>query len=109
MNFIKESQDLNKLNKYFCLNSKSFCDFSVGAKYLWKDEFRCEYFDDGENLVIKESTRDYENAFYFPFGKDADKSLNLIENYALKNYRELKFCCLTLEQAEFLQKRYKRT
>ncbi len=96
-----------KLIKDYLLGADArFCDLSLGVKYMWRDDFICEYAFYNKTLIIKESTPDYNDAFYFPIGDDVAGGIEQIENYAKTKNIPLKFCCLDNAQAGALCQRY---
>lgn len=84
----------------------SFCDISMGVKYMWRDDFKIDYAIIEDTLIMKETCRDYSNAFYYPIGKNPQKALALIEEYCVREGVPLKFCCIDNEVAGQLSLRY---
>lgn len=105
--FNKLAKNVGVIKKYLPFIKDGFCDLSLGVKYIWREEFVCEYLELNETLILKEKTREYQNAFYFPIGKDVKSALDFIDDFTNENGITLTFCCLTKEQADFLEKRYK--
>ena len=83
-----------------------FCDYSVGAKFIWRDEFIIDYAIYNDTLIMKESCEDYNTAFYYPIGKDVNGALEAIEKYCAEKEIPLFFCCIDNEKAGFLLERY---
>lgn len=104
--FKKLGKDVNLIKDYLLTGNVPFCDLTLGVKYMWRDDFVCEYAIVNDTLIIKEDTPDYKNAFYYPIGKNVEGALCEIENYTRKNNLPLKFCCLNNEQAAILSERY---
>lgn len=102
------SGDVMKIYEYI-KDCPNFCDLSIGVKYIWRDEFRIDYAIYNDTLILRESCKDYDNAFYFPIGNDELGALLEIENYCQENRQPLKFCLLTEEQKTFLANRYEDT
>lgn len=93
--------------KPFIINAQpDFCDLTLGVKYMWRDDFVCEYAIFDQTLILKENTPDYKNAFYYPIGKNPIGALEQIENYAKHSNFPLTFCCLSNAQAAELSQRY---
>jgi len=107
LKFLPLGKNVEKIKDFIFKSTISFCDISLGAKYLWRDEFKIEYSVYNDTLILKESTREYKDVFYFPMGEDVDGALNKIEEYARINHIILKFCCLDKATIDFLTKRYK--
>ena len=106
LEFKRLEKDVVFLNDYIKQSTISFCDISVGVRYMWGDEFVVDYCVYNDTLIMKESSPDYKNAFYYPMGKDVDGALNQIEKYCLANHQTLNFCCLDNATASQLSKRY---
>ena len=96
------------LKEYFESSPVSFCDLSVGTKYLWRDTFVCYYSFYNDTLILAESCPDYDLAFYYPIGNDVDGALTAIEDYCKKNGLALRYCCIDNERAVKLLDRYPR-
>ena len=93
--------------KPFIMNAQpNFCDLTLGVKYMWRDDFVCEYAIFDNTLIIKESTPDYKSAFYYPIGANPTGALLEIEKYAKNNDMPLTFCCLSNAEAAELSQRY---
>lgn len=102
-------ENVKRFGKYFERSKARFCDFSVGVKYMWREDFVISYAFFNDTLIMRESCADYKNAFYFPFAENADDenaALKEIEDYCASRKEELKFCCIDDETAEKLKKRY---
>lgn len=84
-----------------------FCDISVGTKYMWRDEFKADYAIFDRTLILKESTKDYKNAFYYPIGENIDGAMEKIQEYCTQKNIPLLFCCIDNERAVKLVERYK--
>lgn len=95
------------LKDYFENSPVSFCDISVGNKYMWRDLFVQEYAIIDDTLICCESTKDYQNAFYFPMGKNEENALKEIESYQKSRGEDVLFCCIDNEKASFLTTRYR--
>ncbi len=104
--FTKLGKNTSLLEKYFNEIEPYFCDLTVGTRYIWRDEFNIEYAEYDETLILKESGEGFEAGFYFPIGKNPLGALEELENYTLKNFIPLNFCCLKETELEFLKKRY---
>ncbi len=94
------------LKDFFDRSPVSFCDLTVGTKYLWRDTFKIQYQIVDNTLIIAESCKDYDLAFYYPIGDDVSLALEMIEEYCKENAVPLKFCCIDNERAAELIKRY---
>jgi len=106
LNFNRLKKDTEKIKEFLELSETRFCDLTVGVRYLWRDAFKVDYAIYSDTLIMKETCRDYSNAFYFPIGKDVPSALSEIENYCVVSHTPLIFCCLTEEQLAFLENRY---
>lgn len=94
------------IRKYLETSPISFCDLSIGVKYMWRDDFKI-YFDIVEDtLIMAESCRDYDFAFYYPIGANTLNALLEMENYCKQKNLELKFCCIDENHLEILKERY---
>ena len=106
LNFKPLKGQVEIIKEYINSSDIEFCDISIGAKYMWRDVYFIDYAFCGETLILKESCESYQNAFYFPFGKEIDKALCEIEEYCIANSIPLLFCCIDNEKAKFLKNRY---
>ncbi len=107
--FLPLGKTVKKIEKYLSKSKVSFCDISLGAKYLWRDEFNIEYAIVNDTLILKESCRDYKDAFYYPMGEDEESALQSIEDYTRSKHIPLIYCCLDKEREETLKNRYEFT
>lgn len=108
-NFKKIGENVAIIKKYAPLSKTGICDFSAGVKYIWREHFASEYVEIDDTLVLKETTKEYKNAFYYPVGKSEILALDFIDEYVKENGIDLAFCCLNKEQVDYLQTRYKKT
>ena len=106
LDFRALGEKVNAIKNYIELGDGYFCDLTLGMKYMWRKEFVIDYAVDSDTLIMKESSRDYTDAFYFPIGENQKKALKSIEEYARAKNIPLVFCCLNDTQAENLAKRY---
>lgn len=106
MQFKRLDKDVNIIEKYLKQSEISFCDLSLGVRFMWGDEFVVDYCIVNDTLICKETCPDYKDAFYYPIGKDVDGALSLIEEYTQKQNIPLKFCCIDNRIAGHLSKRY---
>ena len=104
--FKRLDKDVLKIKEYMEKSPIEFCDLSIGAKYLWRDEFVIDYAIIDDTLIMKETCKDYKDAFYMPIGKNVEKGLEEIENYQKLKGDTLKFCCIDNDTAEYFIKRY---
>lgn len=104
--FKRLGKNVNEIKDFILNPPAEFCDMSLGAKYIWRDEFVIDYAFVGNSLVIKESCPDYKDRFYYPFGTDAEKALSAIEEYCKTNALPLVFCCIDNALAASLTARY---
>ena len=102
MQFTKLDEKVEILEKYFPLSEISFCDISVGEKYMWRNYFQIEYAIINDTLIMKESSPTYKDVFYFPMGKDVDGALIEIEAYCQQNHIPLTFCCIDEKVKDYL-------
>ncbi len=106
LNFTPLDKDVLKIKGYPERSNISFCDISLGVKYMWRKDFRIDYAFFGDTLIMKETCRDYKNAFYYPIGGNEEGALLEIENYCIRTGTPLKFCCIDNETAVKLSARY---
>ena len=102
----KPLTDVNLIKNYLNSSKISFCDLTVGVRYLWRDAFNVDYAIFDNTLIMKETCRDYKNAFYFPIGDNISGALSEIENYCKSSGIPLKFCYIDEERKLFLENRY---
>lgn len=106
LEFTRLNENVSVIEKYIKQSEISFCDISLGVRYMWRDDFVVDYAIFNDTLIMKESSPDYSGAFYYPMGKDVDGALNEIEKYTLENHLPLVFCCLDNRVAAQMAKRY---
>ena len=106
LKFNRLNKNVNEIKDFLLNPPAEFCDMSIGAKYIWRDEFIIDYAYIGKSLVIKESCPDYKDRFYYPFGEDAELSLTAIEAYCKNKGLPLIFCCIDNALAAYLTARY---
>lgn len=106
LEFKSLDKDVKTIEKYLNMSTISFCDISLGIKYMWREDFIIDYTIYNDTLIMKESCSDYKDAFYYPMGMDIDGALVAIEEYCAKKNLPLKFCCLDNLTAAGLSKRY---
>ncbi len=94
------------IKKYLEQSPISFCDISVGAKYMWRKKYVIDFCILNDTLVMKEKGPNYDGSFYYPIGNDVDGAVDAIENYCKENFLPFKFCCIDDEIAEILRKKY---
>ena len=76
-----EKEYIFEIKDYLIQYGGAFCDLSVGVKYMWRDDFKIDYAIYNNTLIMKETSPDYENAFYYPLGQDVLCALEQIEEY----------------------------
>ena len=104
--FKKLGKNVKIIEKYLLQSEISFCDISLGIKYMWREDFVIDYAIFNDTLIMKETSPDYKDAFYYPMGADVEGALIAIEEYAKSNNTPLMFCCLDNLTAAALAKRY---
>lgn len=108
LEFKKLGKDVLEIKRYIDNAEISFCDISIGMKYMWRNEYVVDYAIYNDTLVMKERGPDYTDVFYFPFGKDVDGTLLKIEEYCKSNNLPLIFGCVDNSHSAFLTRRYKK-
>ncbi len=107
MQFTKlTKENINLIKEYFPLSEISFCDISVGAKYMWRGEYVIDFCFKDNTLIMKEKGPDYSEVFYYPIGANVESALKSIENYCHEKAIPLTFCCIDDKVAECLKERY---
>ena len=77
----KRLEEVNLIKEYIKQSQIQFCDISLGVRYMWGDDFMVDYAIFDDTLILKESCIDYQNAFYYPMGKNIDGAIEQIEEY----------------------------
>ena len=106
LQFEKLGENVLQIRKYIDGADISFCDISIGMKYMWRDYYVVDYAIVNDTLIMKETAPDYANVFYYPFGSDVDGALSLIEEYCKANNIPLIFGCVDNQRASELAERY---
>ena len=55
LKFLRLGNNVGLLSEYMEQSEIEFCDYSVGAKYLWRDEFIIEYALFNDTLILKDN------------------------------------------------------
>lgn len=111
LNFSRLDKDVEFLRKYFEIATTQFCDLSVGVRFMWREDFKIDYALFNDTLILKESTKDYTDKFYYPIAKsekDIEKALTEIENYCSEKNIPLSFCCIDNKTAGYFASRYQK-
>ena len=106
LKFEKLGTNASLIKPYLKSSKISFCDISVGVKYMWREEFSVEYAIYDNTLILKESGLDYTDAFYYTMGENPIGALEQIEKYCIKNNKPLLFCCIDNATAAEFSSRY---
>lgn len=106
ISFKKLEKNIEEITPFLNESEPYFCDLTVGTRYIWGDVFTIYYAIFDKTLILKESGEGYEDAFYFPIGKNVNGALKEIEKYCLKNFIPLNYCCLKETELNYLKKRY---
>lgn len=106
LEFKKLGKKVDILKEYIGQSEVSFCDISLGVKYAWCDEYVIDYAIFNDTLILREKTENYQEAFYYPMGKDVIGALKQIENYCNKNHKPLCFCYIDDQKVEEFSRRY---
>ena len=104
--FKKLGEDVNIIKDFLEQSESAFCDISIGIKYMWRDEYVIDYAILDDTLIMKESSNDYKDVFYYPMGKNVDLALIEIEKYCKINNIPLVFGCVQNDVALKLNNRY---
>ena len=102
LNFIPLDNDVKVIEKYLLASPIQFCDITLGEKFMWRNYFQIEYAIVNDTLIMKESSPDYENGFYFPIGADVDGALKEIERYCIAQHIPLTFHCVDRKTSDYL-------
>lgn len=106
--FSKLGENVNLIKEYLTQSENAFCDISIGIKYMWRDEYVIDYAIIEDTLIMKESSTEYNDVFYYPMGKNVDLALTEIEEYCKTNNMPLVFGCVSNCVAVKLHSRYDR-
>ena len=107
LQFTKLGKDVQIIEDFMEKSNIEFCDITIGAKYMWRDEFKADYAIFDNTLILKETTKDYKDAFYYPIGENIEGAMEKVQEYCLQNNIPLLFCCIDNEHAVKLVERYK--
>ena len=69
LQFTKLEKNVKIIEPYIKQSEISFCDISLGVRFMWGDEFIIEYAIYNDTLIMKEDSPDYKNSFYYPMGR----------------------------------------
>ncbi|MBR1983389.1 MAG: GNAT family N-acetyltransferase [Clostridia bacterium] len=94
INFSRLKDNVNIIKGYLEQSENAFCDISIGVKYMWRDEYVIDYAIIEDTLIMKESSTEYNDVFYYPMGKNVDLALREIEEYCKTNSIPLIFGCV---------------
>ena len=100
-----EFSDLETIRTYYQKYTNRTCDRTIGGSFMWRDYFHTMYAFVSDTLVMK-CKKDGETVFCFPMGEEVDNALTEIENYCEKEGIAPEFVSLSLDEMEYLKKRY---
>lgn len=107
MKFTRLTKDnINDIKDYLRKSEISFCDISVGVKFMWRDEYVIDFSVFDDTLIMKEKGPNYDGAFYYPMGKNPLGALCEIEKYCRENFLPLRFCCIDEDKLGLFKDRY---
>ncbi len=107
MQFVRlDENNIEQIKDYLAQTKISFCDISLGVKFMWRNEYKIDFAIIDDTLIMKETSNDYKDVFYYPIGANEENALNLIENYCRENFLDLEFCCIDDDYAQKLKARY---
>ncbi len=101
-----DENNIEQIKEYLLRSEIFFCDISFGEKFMWRNEYVIDFAILNDTLIMKESTNEYSDVFYYPIGKDILGGLRAIENYCRENFIDLEFCCIDDTHAQTLTQRY---
>ncbi len=101
-----QKNNIEQIKNYIERSEISFCDISLGAKFMWRDEYVIDFCIFNDTLIMKESCSDYKDVFYYPIGEKVADALDAIEGYTRENFIDLEFCCIDDAHAKLLAERY---
>ena len=99
-------ENIDCVKDYFAKSIMSFCDISLGEKYMWRDEYVIDFAIFEHTLIMKESCSEYQNVFYYPMGNNVEGALAEIEKYCMEQAIPLEFCCIDDKGVKLLAERY---
>lgn len=104
--FTALDKNLNILKDFLPFEKSGFCELSVGTKYAWGKVIKTDFAVVDDTLILKETSPEYTNAFYYPIGKNPQNALCQIEEFCKSTGTPLLFCCLEKQTADLLAQRY---
>ena len=104
LQFKSLGKEVNLIKEYIEKSSVSFCDISLGTKYMWRDDYVCLYAIYDDTLILRESSNEDKDAFYFPMGKNVEGALEQIEKECQN--KSITFCCVDNETSVRLSQKY---
>lgn len=107
LNFKKlDLQGLKEIKEYFANKNSLMCDFTLGEKFLWENNYQTLFAIEHETLIMLENYDTQSSCFYYPIGKDIEYAFSLMEEHVTKKGIRLEFCCLNEEETLLIKKRY---
>ncbi len=101
-----EKDNINHIKQYLERSEISFCDISFGEKFMWRNEYKIDFCILNDTLIMKETSSEYKDFFYYPMGRDIEGALNEIDSYCRKNFIDLGFCCIDDAHVKVFTERY---
>ena len=97
------------LKEFFEKSDISFCDLTVGVKFMWREDYKIDYAIKDGVLYLKETTKDYKDFFYYPIsvnGKKIGEALYELQEYCKEKGVPLNFCCIDNPTVAYLSTLY---
>ena len=102
-----EQEDLPVITPYLLTQTDRFCDWTVGALYMWRQFFSCRYTIAADCLVFQVRQPDGQDYFTYPLGRgDHESALALLEEYCAAANEQLQFTTVSTADAARLTARY---
>lgn len=102
-----EKENLPVVTPYFSTQTDRFCDWTVGAAFMWRHFFRCRYVITADCLLFQVRHTDGQDYFTYPLGTgDHRAALALLEEHCTATGEPLQFTTVSPADSARLTARY---
>ena len=98
--------DYKQVTYYRSLSDIKTCELSAGTLYMWRSYYKPSYAIIENTMIVKKESEGNQAFFFFPLGENVDAALDAIDDYVIKNSKDLVFVGVEDSYIDILKKRY---